>query len=46
MNVHQHSLESIHLKINLLNGIFIYKESFKLFKIYRLSLSDEVLHVY
>ena len=42
-----HSLEAIQLEINLLNEIFIYKESLKLFKIYRFNgLSDEVLHVY
>ena len=35
------------LEINLLNEIFIYKESFKLLKIYRCNgLSDEVLRVY
>lgn len=42
-----HSLEAVQLQINLLNEIFIYKESFKLFKIYRCNgLSDEGLHIY
>lgn len=40
-----HSLEAVQLQINLLNEIFIYKESFKLFKIYRCNgLSDEAIH--
>lgn len=42
-----HSSEAVQLEINLPNEIFIYKESFKLFKIYRCNgLSDEVLRVY